>query len=238
MPVIQLITAMAILGTTLLAAAPLPAFEFVPPQNIVSKEHFTLSPLHLIRTRQGLSYLISEDGRYVFQGGLVDVWNGVEVKSMKELNALSDHMDMDKIGIEPQRMFSLPMGTGEKEVFIFVDPNCSICHKLLAEIQDSKLIQTRFHINAVITPALKKSSLPKACTLADMGRKDPAKALAAFISNTVEPTSGPHIKTDGLKYNLLVAKALSIHNFPYIINPQGRIHVGQPENLYLFLSRQ
>ena len=238
MPLTRVITIMAIFLTILLAAAPLPAFEFVPPQNIVSKEHFTLSPLHLVRTRQGLSYLISEDGRYVFQGGLVDVWNGVEVKSMKELNALSDHMDMDKIGIEPQRMFSLSMGTGEKEVFIFVDPECSLCHKLLAEIQDSKLIQARFHVNAVITPVLKKTSLPKACKLADMARKDPAKALDAFISNTVEPTSGPHVKTDGINYNLLVAKALSIHNFPYIINSQGRIFAGLPENLFLFLSRQ
>lgn len=214
------------------------AFQFVPPSGIVSKEKLPLRDLNLIRTQSGMTYLISSDGRYVFQGDLVDVWNGTRIKSVKEFNALSDHINFKHIGIKPDKMFTLDQGTGPGEVYIFADPNCGICHKLLAKIRASKLILNRFHVRTIVTPVLKPSSLPKAKKLVSMADKKPGDALSAFISNTIETKEAPDTKITGINYNLLVAKALSIHNFPYIINPRGRIHIGMPDDIYLFLSKQ
>ncbi len=228
----------SVFSLILLSAAPLSAFEFIPPTQIVSKDKLPIKDLNLIRTKQGLTYLISSDSRYVFQGGLMDVWNGTQITSVKELNDLSDHINFDYIGIEPDKMFTLNLGSGDKKVFIFADPNCSICHTLVAKIRDSKLILSRFHVRAVITPMLKETSLPKANKLAVMAKKNSSDAISAFISNTVDITDCPDKKQAGINYNLLVAKALSIHNFPYMINPQGRIHIGMPDDIYIFLSKQ
>lgn len=233
-----IITILLFFSLSLSFAGSVPDFNFVPPTRIVSKEKLPLKNLNLIRTQNGRTYLISADGRYVFQGDLVDVWNGTRLKSVKEFNALSDHINFKYIGIESDKMFTLDLGSGPGGVYIFADPNCGICHKLLAKIRDSKLILNRFHVRTIVTPVLKPTSLPKARKLAFMADKNPGDALSAFISNTIDTKECPDTKVAGINYNLLVAKALSIHNFPYIVNPRGRIYIGMPNDIYLFLSKQ
>ena len=220
-------------------AESLHAFEFVPPAGIVSKEKLPLKDLNLIRTQNGMTYLISSDGRYVFQGDMVDVWNGTRIKSVKEFFALSDYISFQHIGIETDKLFTLDQGSGPEDVYIFADPNCSVCHELLAKISDSKLILNRFRIRTIVTPVLTPTSLPKAKRLAAMAQKDPGGALSAFINNTVDTkTNQGTDDIQGINYNLLVAKALSIKNFPCIINPRGRIFIGMPDEIYLFLAKK
>lgn len=213
-------------------------FQFIPPSNIISKERLPIKQLNLIRTQSGRTYLISSDARYVFQGNLVDIWNGVRIRSVQQLNALSDRINFKQIGVEPDKMFSLDQGTGPAPVYIFVDPNCSVCHKLLAKIRDSKLILNRFNVKAIVTPMMSPTSLIKAKQLALTAKDSPEKALSALIDNTIDTSVDPDITVDGVQYNQLVAKALSINNFPYIVNPRGRIFIGLPDDIYLFLSKQ
>ena len=213
-----------------------PAFEFVPPKDFVSKEGLPIKDLNFIRTKQGLTYLISRDGRYVFQGDLIDVWNGKVLANVAELKKLKDRVNFKYLGISSKKMFTLSLGTGTDEVFIFSDPNCGVCHKLLGKIKKSSLIKNNFKVHAVITPLLHKTSMAKSTSLASMAQKDPGAAMDAFINNSVGDDGASEQPVPGIQYNLLVARALSIQNFPFIVNSQGRVHIGLPDDIYLFLT--
>jgi hypothetical protein len=166
------------------------------------------------------------------------VWNGEQIESIDEMERLSDRVDFKYIGVKSDKMFTLNMGTGPKEVFIFADPNCSICHKLISDIRKSKLIQKNYTIKIVITPLLKKSSVEKSKKLAGLAKRDMDRAIDAFIENSFDNIQATDEAVDGIDYNLLVARALSIRNFPYLVNPQGLMHIGIPEEIHLFLSKQ
>jgi thiol:disulfide interchange protein DsbC len=229
----------ALISAILLTSiTPIQAFQLTPPRNIVHKQKLPVKDLYFIRTKEGLNYLMSPDGRYLFQGALFDVWNGEQIESIGEMEKLSDRIDFKYIGVRPDRMFSLNIGTGKKEVFIFADPNCNICHSLIKDIRGSKLIKKSYNIRVVITPLLKKSSMDKAKKLAALAGKDMSAAIDAFIENSFENITLTEETVDGIDYNLLVAKALSIRNFPYLVNPQGRMYIGIPEEIHLFLSKQ
>ncbi len=214
------------------------AFQLTPPRNIVHKQKLPLKDLNFIRTKEGITYLLSDDGRYVFQGALFDVWNGEQIESIGEMEALTDRVSFDYIGVTSDKMFTLDLGTASKEAFVFSDPNCSICHNLIRNIRVSKLINKNYRIKIVITPLLKKSSMEKTKKLAGIAEKDQAMAVNAFIENSFDNIKATEKMNDKIDYNLLVARALSIHNFPYIVNSQGRMHIGIPDDIYLFLSKQ
>jgi thiol:disulfide interchange protein DsbC len=212
------------------------AFEFVPPKDFVSKEALPVKELNFVRTKQGLTYLISGDGRYVFQGSLIDVWNGRVLANVGELKAFKERVDFKYLGISSKKMFTLSLGMGTDEIFIFSDPNCGVCHKLFGKIKKLALIKKNFKVHAVITPLLHKTSMAKSKALASIAQKDPKAAMDAFINNSVSVDGTSDQSVPGIQYNLLVARALSIQNFPFIVNSRGRIHIGMPDDIYLFLT--
>lgn len=224
------------LTITLLFTWDIKAEQFIPPLDIVSKQSFPIKieKLNFIRTKKGITYLISEDGRYVFQGAFFDVWNGKQIQSMTEMKNLADVMDMEYLGVDSEKMFSLDMGTGENIVLIFSDPNCPACHNLADKILNSGTILKNFTIKLIIVPFLSEGSMGKAKKLATIAAKDKNKAIKVFTDNSyadIEITENDFPK---LNYNIMIAKALSIKNFPYIINSKGEIHIGIPNDIYSF----
>lgn len=219
-------------------AGPANAFQLTPPKNIVHKQPLPIKQLHFIRTQEGITYLISQDGRYVFQGALFDVWNGEQIESISELNALENRINFKYIGVEPDKMLTLDMGRGTKEVFIFADPECGVCHKLLREVKESRQIMDGFLIRTVVVPILGPSSMEKAQKLALLAKTDAPKALDALIENSYDDMTSPDGKENGLSYNILLTKALNIKSVPYIVNSQGLVHKGLPEDLQLFLLKE
>jgi thiol:disulfide interchange protein DsbC len=218
--------------------APVWGYQFIPPRNIVSKQKLPIKDFHFIRTQEGLTYLISIDGRYVFQGALFDVWNGEQLESMDEMTSLSDRIRLDYIGLNSKKMFTLNLGTGPKEVFVFADPECGICHDLIRKIRESKIIQKDYLVRIVVMPVLKESSLEKSKRLFVLAKDNPKKAIDVLINNAYQNGEISAQKYDGIEYNQLISKALSIYQFPYIINSQGRIHIGLPEEIQLFLLKK
>jgi len=214
------------------------AQDFDPPKQIISKKDFPLRDLNFIRTKGDKTYLISPDGRYVFQGELFDVWNGERIDSLQEFARLSGRMDMQHLGIEPSRMFTLDIGSGEKVAYIFVDPNCSHCPTLVRDIVDSDGMDGKYQIKVVPIAVLSENSFKKAKKLSAVAEKDPQKALDIFLEGSYDKVKTGEGKFPALKYNVLVATALSIKNVPYLVNPAGVVHVGVPRDMRTFLERR
>ncbi len=213
----------------------IPVHGMKPPNEIVAKESLPIEGVNIVRTKQGDTYFVSDDGRYIFQGRLFDVWNGEEIESAKELKRLSDRVDLDHIGVDRDRLFAFDLGQGDKEVYIFVDPFCPHCHDLVKDIRGSPKIRESYAFRVVVAPLSSERSRNRARKLAELQKRNATRALDAFVSQ-----SDADIDIEGkdfpkLEYNLLVSRALSIQSVPYLVAPDGRIRSGRPKDLAAFL---
>ncbi|MCF8030675.1 MAG: hypothetical protein K9K39_07250 [Desulfohalobiaceae bacterium] len=212
-----------------------PTYGLQPPDNIVSKKELPIKGINLVRTEQGNTYFISKDGRYIFQGRLYDVWNGEEIDSAKELERFSDRVDLDHLGVRKEKLFSLNLGSGEKEVHVFVDPRCHHCRELVKHIRDSGELRESYVFRVVISPISSKQSRNRARKLRQVAQRNATRALDAFVDNTDPDIELKDKSYPELEYNILLAKALSIESVPFLVSPDGRIRTGRPEDLAAFL---
>ena len=211
------------------------AIGIQPQDNIVSKEELPIEGVSIVRTKQGDTYIISNDGRYIFQGRLYDVWNGEEIDSAEKLKRLSDRVDLDHIGVSEDKLFAFDLGSGEKEVHVFVDPYCPHCHKLVKQIRASDELRESFLFRVVVAPISSQKSRNRARKLAALARQNATQAIEAFVNNTSPEGKVEQEDFPGVEYNLLVARALSIQSVPFLVAPDGRIEKGRPRNLAAFL---
>lgn len=212
------------------------ALGFQPPNNIVTKKELPIESVNIVRTEQGNTYFISNDGRYIFQGRLYDVWNGEQIDSVEKLERFSDRVDLDHLGVRKEKLFSLNVGSGEKEVHVFVDPRCHHCRKLVRDIRSSGELRESHVFRVVITPVSSEQSRNRARKLWQVAQQNATRALDAFVANTVPDIELKDQSYPQLEYNILLAKALSIKSVPYIVSPDGRIRTGRPRHLEDFLQ--
>ncbi|MCA1785267.1 MAG: hypothetical protein LC657_04700, partial [Desulfobacteraceae bacterium] len=95
-----------------------------------------------------------------------------------------------------------------------------------------------FLIRTVVVPVLGPESKKKAKIIAGLAKTDAGKALDAFVENSYDTDIEPETRAPGLDYNILLTRALSINKVPYIVNAQGLVHTGMPEELHLFLLKK
>ena len=211
------------------------AFGVQPPDNITAKEELPIEGVSIVRTEQGDTYIISNDGRYIFQGRLYDVWNGEEIDSAEKLKRLSDRVDLDHIGVSQDKLFAFDLGSGAKEVHVFVDPYCPHCNKLVKQIRASGELRESYLFRVVVAPISSKESRNRARKLAALAKQNATQAVEAFVTNTYPEGKVEQEGFPGVEYNLLVARALSIQSVPFLVAPDGRIEKGRPRNLAAFL---
>ena len=75
------------------------------------------------------TFLITDNGHFAVAGNfkLVDMWQGKIIGSVEDTKGI-DKVDLRKIGLSPDELSTFTIGTGKKEVVIFVDPQCNYCH--------------------------------------------------------------------------------------------------------------
>ena len=229
----QIVLCLACLMATVALCSPV--YGFQPPDNLAAKEELPIEGVSIVRTKQGDSYIISNDGRYIFQGRLYDVWNGEEIDSAKELERLSDRVDLDHLGVREDRLFSFHLGSGEKEVHVFVDPYCHHCRELVKQIRASDELRESFLFRIVVAPISSQESRNRARKLVALAQRNATQAMEAFVDNTSPKGKVEEKDFPALEYNLLVARALSLQSVPFLVAPDGRIHKGRPKDLAAFL---
>ena len=79
------------------------------------------------------TFLITDNGHFVVAGNLklIDMWQGKVIGSVADTKGI-DKVDLRKIGLSPDELSTFTIGTGKKEVVIFVDPQCNYCHDLIS----------------------------------------------------------------------------------------------------------
>jgi thiol:disulfide interchange protein DsbC len=171
-------------------------------------------------------FLITDNGHFVITGNykMVDMWQGKVIQSMGEAKGV-DKVDLRKIGMNPDEMSTFTIGTGKKEVTIFIDPQCHYCHDLIVQLEP---LGKAYRFNLVLIPILGKDSAEITKRL--ICNKDKAQSLQALVAQDYSkvPALGKQDKCDTkpLQKAVVATKLLDIQGVPYIFLASKNTHRG------------
>lgn len=195
---------------------------------------------HAVHSDNGQILFMSGNGRFVLVGDLIDVWQKKELKTIEEIADATSRIPVEDLGLTPEGMNTLTLGTGPKVVSAFVDPHCGWCHRLITEVKDDAQLLKDFTVNFYVVPALGAASNEVAkhlyCAKADGKQK-----LEAFIGGPDKIKALPRdeaCNTQGYDQTLMTAQLLGVKGVPFVIAPDGRSVEGKPRSLRNFLEPQ
>lgn len=202
-------------------------------------DDFTIIPTTgiVVGERGGKMHFLTANGRYVFSGRMIDVWEQKEMRSVADVLATKDKINMKNMGFTPQSLNSFVLGAGNpKETTIFIDPLCDFCDKLINEAKKIVSSSSEYQFNFVVVPALgeRSNQLAKAfyCSTEPL-----AKKVEALQNRTLDKLSQPEsCETEKYDLTLMAATSIGVTGVPYLIHPDGTPTAGTPSNLLYWLQ--
>lgn len=184
------------------------------------------------------TFLISDNGHFVVAGSfkLVDMWQGKIIGSVADTQGI-DKVNLRKIGIKPEEIASFSVGSGKKEVVMFIDPQCQYCHALISQLEP---LGKAYTFKLVLIPVLGKASAELTKRL--ICNKDNAQSLKALLADdyTQIPKLDRNDKTCDLKplqKAVVVTKLLDIQGVPYTFLPSFNTFKGGVKSFKSLLEK-
>lgn len=186
---------------------------------------------------EGKILYMSENGRFVLSGRMIDLWEKKEITSVSQLENVYATINLRRMGFEPEKLNTLIVGSGAKEVTFFVDPTCEPCHALMSEaIELSEQNKDQYRFNFIVVPALGDHANLLAKGMFCSTDTDKQK-LDALLKNTIPTLTQPEsCDTAGYNLTLIGAQSLGIDGVPFLINHDGVPYRGKPANLKNWLE--
>jgi thiol:disulfide interchange protein DsbC len=180
----------------------------------------------------GLVFM-SDNGRYVIRGTLYDTWQGRAVKTLDDIRDTASRIDFHKLGINPDDLGAMDVGSGDKEVEVFVDPNCEPCHAMLQQLP---ALEGKYRFHLLVIPALGKESERRTRLLSCA--TDQGAALKTLLAGLAPDAldQDPNCNLAQTQKRFISAQLFSVKGVPTIIAPDGREHSGVPQDLDGWLS--
>lgn len=180
----------------------------------------------------GEIFFMSENGRFVLRGELYDIWYKDTLDTSAQIQDAATRIHFERMGTNLDDYNTLTIGSGEKQVVAFVDPLCSVCHKLM---KDAASLGQDYTFKFVVVPALgdKSHKLARKVYCA----KDRQEALDSYMQNTLD-TVAQKLSCDTKQYDLtlMMAHLLDVKSIPFVVAPDGRYSQGRPKELKKWLE--
>lgn len=229
----KLLGAMMVFGLATGTAQAASKLEITDPR-AAKIEDIVKLPIQGIRAVEsdGQIMFLSENGRFVISGQIYDLWTKKPLNTMAQMRDVAERIHFKNMGMDVDTLNSVSMGAGDKEVVVFVDPLCAVCHKLLDE---AKAQVEKFTFKIIVIPALGEESNRLAKSL--YCAKDKSSALDALMNNNLGSLPSK-VPCDPGQYDqtLLTAHFLGIEGVPFVVAPDGRVSKGRPKNLKSWLE--
>jgi thiol:disulfide interchange protein DsbC len=183
----------------------------------------------------GRLLFVSANGRYVFTGPAWDLWHGARLDSLEQATRLAASIDRKRLGLDAAALGAIDLGTGEKEVVIFIDPRSAHCRALLGKLPG---LGARYRFRLVPIPIMGSESETAVARLTCLSAHDPAAARERLLGGDLEnlPAPGPDCNGAAAERALVTAELLGINLVPYLIAPDGRLQPGAPADLERWLE--
>ena len=182
-------------------------------------------------------HFLSENGRYVFTGRMVDVWEAKEIRSIADIKATEGKINLKKMGFTPERLNAFIVGLGNKQVVnIFIDPLCEFCNPLIKKARSIAASSKEYQFNFIVVPALGNESHRLAKTFF-CSSESTEKKVDALLSGKIENLQLKE-NCDMRNYDMTLYAATSseVTGVPFLIHPDGLTTAGVPTNLIYWLE--
>lgn len=192
-------------------------------EKIQSATPLKVQTLNAVELEDGQILFISQNGRFVVQGRLTDVWTKQALDTMDEIKHASTHVDLDSLNMDLSQMNTFTFGSGPQRVVLFADPNCSFCKKYIEDARAKA--DARYHYTVVVVPALGDDSNRLSRNL--FCAADKSNAVDLFLNGGLDTLiQRPNCDIKQYDLTLTLAQMLEITAVPYFIAPDGRYRTG------------
>lgn len=190
-----------------------------------------------IEATPGKMVLVSENGRFIFQGKVYDTYN-----SMKQLTGVEDiknyalKANLRKLSIDPDTLSSARIGNGEKEAVFFVDAGSSLTHELIDLVNDfpEKDDYTFYFVPIPADNSKSKELALKFYCAREEGNPQIGNLL---YSGKLDKLSTNKCKMDNYDKTMTAAYYAGVDGLPFLIDYDGSISRGIPmQGLYQWLT--
>lgn len=180
---------------------------------------------------QGRIFLVSGNGHYVVTGKVMDLWNGIEIHSVADVDK-TNRIPLAHLGLSAQQLGGASVGKSEKReaVTVFLDPGSSQSQQLLPLLRQ---IAREHRVDLVFIPAQPSRA---ALSRALICHPD---AIQPFFETSRLPTPEAETETCGigeLQRARVTAQLLGIHTLPFSVTPNGATVTGAPKDYAHFVT--
>jgi thiol:disulfide interchange protein DsbC len=185
----------------------------------------------------GKTFFMSNNGRFVLTGTLMDVWNRVAVTDLDQVDQIASRIDLAKMKLKIDDLGPVTYGTGKEQVVVFVDPRCPYCAKVQKQMEGLK---DRYTFKLVSVPVLgpeSQSLVTRIGCLLQTPAKDKARdALMHQTYDALPADVDPNCNREPVQRALVTAHMFGIEAVPFLIAPDGRTFKGAPDSLADWLA--
>jgi len=177
----------------------------------------------LVSQRGDKVLFTSENGRYKFQGPIIDTWAKVEINNYEDAKFSAEHMPLHNINMKPELLQPLLYGDNPKQnVLVFLSPDDTQSRHFLSELPSLK---KDFQFQIVVVP---NPNTPYRVATALSCVRDNDVALEALVSGVglekLTPTQGCDMQM--LANRLIAYRLLGLNELPAVIAPSYRLSIG------------
>lgn len=207
-------------------------------QGIDGMRRLPVAGVHMVQAGERV-FFVSTNGRYVFLGAAIDLWNGERLTSLAAADRWLERLDPARLKLDVGDLGALDVGEGDQEVRIFVDPQCGQCADLLDQIAAlTPAERAPYRFRLIPLAVLGQPSVAIVVRLNCLAETDQARATDALLTHHFEtlPGASGACGQGALQRALVTAQLLGIDRVPFLIAPDGRLQAGAPMNLRHWLQ--
>jgi thiol:disulfide interchange protein DsbC len=187
----------------------------------------------------GKTFFLSNNGRFVLTGTLLDVWNRVAVAELEDVDKIANRIDLAKMKLKIDDLGPVTYGSGKAQAVIFVDPRCPYCGKVQKQMEPLK---DRYTFKLIAVPVLGPESqnlvLRLGCLLQTPAKDKAREALLHQTYDALPSEIDGKCEREPMQRALVTAHLFGIEAVPFLIAPDGRTFKGAPESLAAWLDDQ
>lgn len=214
--------------------------------NIVKKEvDLPMRGFKVVKTKNGKTLFLSSNGRYQFEGKLVNVYTQKEIKSIEDAED-EQYFTIQSLNLSDSDIAPIPFGNPNLplQARVFIDPFCPTCTHLMDELNK---VKKDIRVEILITPVSSKNSIRRGLDLWCRYEKDTSQANEVLHDLTTPPKE-PATKSNPLDskechgnrvlLNSMLTSVLAAPGMPFIWRADGKTYAGIPKDLKGFLGEK
>jgi len=206
--------------------------------NIEGMKALPIHGLNMVKAG-GKIFFMSDNGRFVITGTLLDVWNRVAVTELDQVDQIANRIDLSKMKLKIDDLGPASFGTGKPQVVVFVDPRCPYCGKVQKQMD---AIKGQYTFKLIPIPVLGPESqslvVKIGCMLQTQAKDKARDALMHQAYDTLPSEIDSKCNREPVQRAMVTAKLFGIDGVPFLIAPDGRTFKGAPDSLADWLANK